>query len=468
MTTRWAAGAEATPQMKTDDSMHNFIPVTSDQEQAMLRTLGLSQLTDLFANIPEAIRSRAKFQKVPPKALSEYEVLKRLQALAVRNTSAEVMTSYLGAGIYDHFVPSAVRHLLMRSEFYTAYTPYQPEVAQGTLQAIFEFQSLICGITGMALANASHYDGASALAESALIACAASDKPEILISAGVNPRHRAVVSTYLKAAGYKLSVVELGEDGRTRIPPPAMMKEAAGLILAYPNYYGVIEDLSSFSKVKGDALLITTANPIALALLKAPGDLGADICVGDGINLGNGVSFGGPGLGYMAVSTKLMRRIPGRIVGKTNDVDGKEAYVLTLQAREQHIRRQRASSNICTNQSLMALAATIYMSLLGKQGLKQVATTCYHNAHYLANQLSEKLGLTRHHTGPFFHEFSLKLSRPAAGVLTAMEGHGVLAGVDLAAESPAMGHGLLIATTEKRTREELDRYVRLLGESNAI
>lgn len=448
--------------------MHNFIPVTGDQEHAMLRTLGLSRLTDLFTLIPDEIRSRAKFQKVPARALSEHEVLSRLHALAVQNASADAMTSYLGGGIYDHFVPSAVRHLLMRSEFYTAYTPYQPEVSQGTLQAIFEFQSLICGITGMALANASHYDGASALAESALIACASTDKTEILISGGVNPRHRAVVQTYLKAAGCKLGVIELGEDGRTRIPPPGLLEEAAGVILAYPNYFGVIEDLAAFARVKGEALLITTANPIALGLLKSPGELGADICVGDGINLGNGVSYGGPGLGYMAVTTKLMRRIPGRIVGKTNDVDGKPAYVLTLQAREQHIRRQRASSNICTNQSLMALAATIYMSLMGKQGLAQVARASYHNAHYLQKQLETKLGLLRHHTGPFFHEFSVKLSRPASKALAAMEAGGVLAGLDLAAELPEVGHGLLVATTEKRTREELDRYVQLLGECHEV
>lgn len=465
--TKTAAGAEAAAATRTSPAMHNFIPVTGAQEQAMLETLGLSQLTDLFTNIPAEIRQRAKYDRVPARAFSEYEVLKTLGVLARTNASADVMTSFLGGGIYDHFVPSAVRHLLMRSEFYTAYTPYQPEVSQGTLQAIFEFQSLICGITGMALANASHYDGASALAESALIACAASDKPEILISAGVNPRHRAVVNTYLKAAGYKLGVIELGEDGRTRIPPPGMLKECAGVILAYPNYYGVIEDLAAFAKVKGDALLITTANPIALALLKAPGDLGADICVGDGINLGNGVSYGGPGLGYMAVSTKLMRRIPGRIVGKTNDVDGREAYVLTLQAREQHIRRQRASSNICTNQSLMALAATIYMSLLGKSGLAQVAKTCYHNAHYLQKQLESKLGLVRHHTGPFFHEFSVKTNRAPAKALAALEAQGFLAGVDLSTEVPD-AQGLLIATTEKRTKDEMDRLVQLLGDCHEL
>ena len=466
--TKKAAYAEEPAATRTDPVMHNFIPVTSDQEQAMLKTLGLSDLTDLFTLIPEAIRAKARFDRVPPRALSEYEVLSRLAGLARQNASADVMTSFMGGGVYDHFVPSAVRHLMMRSEFYTAYTPYQPEVSQGTLQVIFEYQSLICGITGMALANASHYDGASALAESALIACAASDKPEILISAGVNPRHRAVVQTYLKAAGYKLGVIELGEDGRTRVPPPAMLKEAAGVILAYPNYFGVIEDLAAFSKVKGDALLITTANPIALALLKPPGELGADICVGDGINLGNGVSYGGPGLGFMAVSTKLMRRIPGRIVGKTNDVDGREAYVLTLQAREQHIRRQRASSNICTNQSLMALAATIYMSLLGKQGLAQVARTCYHNAHYLQKELESKLGLVRHHTGPFFHEFAVKTSRSAAKALVALEAQGVLGGVDLGLESPELGHGLLIATSEKRTRAEMDRLVQLLGDCHEL
>jgi glycine dehydrogenase subunit 1 len=448
--------------------MHHYIPLTTAQEREMLEALGESSLSDLFSVIPEDIRRKARFATVPPRALSEHEVLSRLKSLAATNTSPESTVSFLGGGVYDHFIPSAVRHLIGRSEFYTAYTPYQPEVAQGTLQAIFEFQSLICALTGMALANASHYDGASALAESGLIACSATGRRELLVSAGVSPRHRAVLSTYLKAAGHSVGIIELGEDGRTRVPPPAMLRDVAGIVLAYPNTFGLIEDVASFARVKQQALLIVSANPIALGLLRSPGELGADIAVGDGINLGNPPSFGGPGLGFMAVSSRLMRRIPGRIVGRAHDVDGRPGYVLTLQAREQHIRRHRASSNICTNQALMALAATIYLSLLGRHGLRQVATLCYHNAHYLASRLNEVMGLERHHDGPFFHEFSIRLPRGAEPVLAAMEEAGILAGVNLATEHPGIAPGLLVAVTEKRTREQMDRYVLLLGECHAV
>jgi len=448
--------------------IHHYIPITPEQEKTVLGLLGLSDLSELFTTIPDQVRARAHFDKIPAKPLSEFEVTSHLANLADENTSGERALCFLGGGFYDHIIPSLIAHMLRRSEFYTAYTPYQPEVSQGTLQAIFEFQSLICSLTGMELANASHYDGATALAESGLMACAETRKKHVLVSSGVNPRHRAVLATYFEAAGLTYEVLELGEDGRTRMPGPKQLSDAACVIVAYPNYVGVIEDLAAFGKAKGNTLLVTVANPIALGLLEAPGKLGADMVVGDGINLGTPVSFGGPGLGFMAVSTKLMRKIPGRIVGKTLDIDGKEGYVLTLQAREQHIRRQRAASNICSNQALIALAATIYLSTLGKHGLAKVARTCYHNSHYLARRLHDCLGLERVHKAPFFNEFAVKLSKDPAIAIEAMKKAGILAGLPLASDYPALGHSLLVAVTEKRTRDEMDRYAWLLGECHAV
>jgi glycine dehydrogenase subunit 1 len=434
----------------------------------MLELLGVSDLSDLFTTIPQEVRDRARFARVPVKPLSEYEVTSHLADLADLNTSGERALCFLGGGTYDHIVPSPIAHLIHRSEFYTAYTPYQPEVSQGTLQAIFEFQSLICSLTGMDLANASHYDGASSVAEAAMMACTETRKKTVLVSAGVNPRHRAVLRTYLGSAGLTHQLLELGPDGRTVAPRPEQLKDAACLIVAYPNYLGLIEDLAVFEKVKGNALLVTVANPISLGLLRPPGELGADMVVGDGINLGSPISYGGPGLGFMAVSSKLMRKIPGRIVGRTVDVDGRDAYVLTLQAREQHIRRQRASSNICSNQALVALVATIYLSILGKQGLAKLATNCYHNAHYLAQRLHDCLGIERVHTAPFFNEFAFRLSRDTAPVLESMRKAGILAGLELTGDYPGLDRSLLVAVTEKRTRDEMDRYVWLLGECHAV
>ncbi|MBI4862017.1 MAG: aminomethyl-transferring glycine dehydrogenase subunit GcvPA [Candidatus Riflebacteria bacterium] len=448
--------------------MHHYIPLTAAQEKTMLELLGLTSVDELFTTIPAQVRAKASFRWVPHQALSEHAVVKHLAELAAENLSTDAAVCFLGGGSYDHFVPSVVRHMLLRSEFYTAYTPYQPEVSQGTLQAIFEFQSVICALTGMELSNASHYDGGTSAAEAALMACSQTGRQVVLVSAGVNPRYRAVIGTYLRAAGLGMELVELGEDGRTPVPDAARFKDVAGLVVAYPNYFGIIEDLARFSAVKGNAVLITVANPVALGLLRPPGELGADICVGDGINLGGSLSYGGPGLGFMAVSAKLMRKIPGRIVGQTVDVDGKLGYVLTLQAREQHIRRQRASSNICSNQALMALAATIHLSLLGKHGLAKVARACYHNAHYLARRISENLGLERAHSGPFFNEFALKLPKDPTPVLAGMESAGVLAGSLLADDYPRLSNAMLVAVTEKRTKDELDRYVWLLGECHAV
>lgn len=438
---------------------HPYIPMTERDESHILQVIGKKSAEEVFSVIPASIRAQAKYSNIPVEALSEYEVARRLKKLAHRNQDADRSLCFMGGGTYDHYVPSALRHLLLRSEFYTAYTPYQAEVAQGTLQAIFEFQSLIANLTGMELANASHYDGATALAEAALMAMRQTKKFEVLVSEGVNPRHRGVLKSYLDACDAKLTLLKLGPDGRTQVPPPALLADAAAIILGYPSYLGVLEDLAGFKANAGEVLLVVDANPVALGLLKSPGECGADIVVGDGQMLGGGMTFGGPNLGYMAVSQPLMRQLPGRIVGKTVDVDGKEAYVLTLQAREQHIRRQRASSNICTNQALVATAATIYLSLVGRSGLKQVAENSYHNAHYLRKRLEEKLGLSSRFSAPWFHEFAVDLKKPAGPVIEKMLDAGFLAGVDLAGDYPELKDHLLVAVTEKRTKDELDAYV---------
>lgn len=443
--------------------VHPYIPLTEGDESHILQVIGKKSAEEVFSVIPAAIRGQAKYADIPADALSEYEVARRLKKLAHLNEDAERSLCFMGGGSYDHYIPSALRHLLLRSEFYTAYTPYQAEVAQGTLQAIFEFQSLIANLTGMELANASHYDGATALAEAALMAMRQTRKFEVLVSEGVNPRHRRVLRAYLEACDAKLTVLKLGPDGRTQLPPPALLGDAAAIVLGYPSYLGVLEDLPAFKSNAGEALIIVDANPIALGLLKTPGECGADIVIGDGQMLGGGLTFGGPNLGYMAVSQPLMRQLPGRIVGKTVDVDGKEAYVLTLQAREQHIRRQRASSNICTNQALVATAATIYLSLVGKQGLKQVAENSYHNAHYLQKRLEAKLGLKSRFSAHYFHEFAVNLKRPVGPVIEKMVESGFLAGVDLTHDYPELRDHLLIAVTEKRTRDEMDAYVEALG-----
>jgi glycine dehydrogenase subunit 1 len=435
----------------------------------MLEAVGVRSLDELFAVIPEELRQVENFgDLLPAEGLPEAHVERRLLRMSQANRLARA--SFLGAGSYDHHVPASVDHLIRRSEFLTAYTPYQPEVAQGTLQVIFEFQSLMASLTGMEISNASLYDGATGCAEACLLALTEKRLKvggTIAVSEGVDPRVRKVLQTYLTPTGTEIRPVPLGECGRTSLQPEHL-DEVAALVVGYPNFFGVVEDLRALSEAckAKKVLLIAVANPVALGYLESPGALGTDVVVGDANSFGSGMSFGGPGLGIFCVNKKHMRKIPGRLVGLTQDDRGQRAYVLTLQAREQHIRRSRATSNICTNQGLNALAATIHMTLLGRRGMEQLARTCHLGAQYLKRRIQELDDYQLVHSGPTFHEFAVTCPRPADNILTAVrESSDILAGFDLGRVDPQRANQLLIAVTELRTQEECDTLVAALGEA---
>lgn len=449
--------------------MYPNVPHTPEDREAMLAELGLDGVEALFAPIPAPLRAQCAIDdpRLPAQGLSEDAAERRLAALAAKNQVPGV--TFRGAGAYDHYVPASVDHILRRSEFLTAYTPYQPEVAQGSLQVIFEFQSLVAALTGMEVANASLYDGASGTAEACLLALA--DKRltqggKIAVSAGLDPRVRRVLATYLEPTGTELVEVPLGECGRTS-PQPEHLEGAAAFVLQSPNLFGVVEELKAMGEAAhgAGALMVVNTNPVSLGLLEAPGKLGADVVVGDAICFGNARSYGGPGLGIFAVQKKHMRKVPGRLAGMTKDGEGRRAYVLTLQAREQHIRRARATSNICTNQGLNAVAATVHMALLGREGLTTMARACYSGARYLRGRLTELDGFSLVHSAPTFHEFALRCPLPARVAIEAVrETTGIEAGFDLGRLDPAWDDQLLIAVTERRTREECDALVAALKE----
>ncbi len=444
-----------------------YIPHTDLEREEMLKAIGISSLDELFTAVPE----KHRFPKLNlPPALTEMEVLSQLSELASVNESTRELICFLGAGAYNHYVPAAVDAVIRRGEFLTAYTPYQPEVAQGTLQAIFEYQSLVSLLTGMDVSNASHYDGATATAEAAVLAYHhfRGKRPRIVLSPAVNPQYRAVLRTYM--AGYPgLEIV--GDDGSN---PLGKVEDLAGFIdlstslvvVQYPDFFGRIKDLTAFAQTvhAAGALLAVVINPTALAMLKTPGDFGADIAVGEGQPLGIPLSFGGPYLGLFAAKKDLVRKIAGRLVGETQDEKGQRGYVLTLTAREQHIRREKATSNICTNQGLMALASVVYMSLLGKNGLRKVAELCYHKAHYAAEKISKIPGFEIKTEGPFFHEFVVKTPAPAADINLHLLDHGILGGYDLGKDYPGLEDHMLIAVTEMNTREEIDVLCEILEE----
>ncbi|MGI9861668.1 aminomethyl-transferring glycine dehydrogenase subunit GcvPA [Moorella naiadis] len=441
-----------------------YIPTTAAEQQQMLAACGANRMEELFSDIPNSVRLGRELDL--PRPMAEAEVWRHLEELAGKNKR---LVSFLGAGAYEHFIPSVVDHLLARSEFYTAYTPYQPEISQGTLQAIFEFQSLICELTGLDVATASHYDGATATAEAALVACNATRRPKILVSRAVNPQYRTVLATYARGQGVELVEVPL-QDGRTDLAAMEELLnqasgEVAGVILQNPNFFGQIETMASATDQtrKAGALSIAVVDPISLGLLAAPGEYGADLAVGEGQGLGNPLNFGGPYLGFIAAREKLLRRLPGRIVGRTTDVDGKRAYVLTLQAREQHIRREKATSNICSNEALCALAATIYLATLGKEGLQEVARQCLLKAHYAQEQLATLPGVTPLFKGPFFHEFVLQTNLAPAAVARRLAEKGLAAGFDLGRFYPELTGALLFTVTEVRTRAEIDALVAAMG-----
>lgn len=448
-------------------NQHRYLPMTERDRAEMLRTVGADSIEDLFKDIPEKIRFRGELPV--SSRLDERALTRHMSTLAGRNASSETHASFLGAGIYDHHIPSVINHVISRSEFYTAYTPYQPEVSQGELQAIFEFQSYICELTGMAVANASMYDGATALAEAGNLAAAATRRKRLVVSRAVHPEARQVLNTY--AHGLNLEVVEVGCTNGVTDPEAlaaAVTEDTAAVLVQNPNFFGSIENLRPMADLihaqKG--LLVVSSNPLSLGLLEAPGKLGADIVVGDAQPLGISSSLGGPTCGYFAVSQEHMRRIPGRIVGQTKDRNGKRGFVLTLQAREQHIRREKATSNICSNQALLALSASVYMSVMGRNGMIEVAELNLHKSRYALERLTSLPGVKAAFTSPTFNEFVLVLPQNTdmPSLQSRLLDAGYIGGYDLGRDYEEYKNHMLIAVTEQRTKEEIDQFASVLEE----
>jgi glycine dehydrogenase subunit 1 len=444
-----------------------FIPHTDADRAAMLRTVGIEKLDDLFKDVPA--KYRFPTLNLPP-ALTEMEVSTELQDIALANESIRELVCFLGAGVYNHYVPAAVDAIIRRGEFLTAYTPYQPELSQGTLQAIFEYQSNVAALTGMEVCNASHYDGATAVAEAVNMALAnfRGKRSKVILSPAVNPQYRQTVRTYAEGS----PVVLIGDDPRSDLMAdpnsliPLIDADTALMVVQYPDFFGRVYDytkLTEASHAKG-ALLAVSVNPIALGLFKAPGYMNADIVTGEGQPLGIPLSFGGPYLGLFATRKEYVRKMAGRLTGETVDNRGQRAFVLTLTAREQHIRREKATSNICTNQGLMALASTVYMSLLGKNGLRQVAELCFHRAHYAAASIANLPGYSLWSPAPFFNEFVIKTPAPVTEINDLLLDHDILGGYDLHQDYPELARHMLIAVTEMNTRAEIDRLVTVLSE----
>lgn len=437
---------------------NRYIPHTQADIDMMLKRIGVSSVDDLYSDIPQEVIFREEYNI--PSAMSEIELRRHFQELAGKNRS---LTVFAGGGAYDHYSPSTVAHLLQRSEFYTAYTPYQPEISQGTLQYIFEYQSMISELTGMEATNASMYDGATATAEVMfMMVASARKKNRVLISSTISDRVLNVVKTYAKFHGVDLTVVP-EKDGVSDLDAIKKELEAgdvAGVIVPCPNKYGIIEDFTGFADAihAAKAALAINADPSTLAVLRTPAEWDADVACGDGQSLGMPLQFGGPYLGYISCSKSMLRKMPGRVVGATKDADGKRGYVLTLQAREQHIRREKATSNICSNQSLMALYATIYLALMGPEGMREVNEASAAGAHYLYNRLLETGLFTDPFRKPFLKEFTLHTDLDVAALNRRLLDNGIMGGLDL-------GNGLVsFAVTEKRTREEIDTLVKLIAE----
>jgi glycine dehydrogenase subunit 1 len=430
-----------------------YIPNTNDDRKKMLSAMGASSMEDLLSGIPSNLRFSRPLN-IPK--LSEMELLSEIESLSAMNS--ENMACFAGGGVYDHFIPSAVGAVLSRPEFMTSYTPYQPEVAQGTLQVIYEFQSHICRITGMDAANASLYDGASAAAEAVLLAMRATDRDKIVLSETVNPLYREVIHTYLSGRSVEIVTVPM-KDGCTDFNRLADVidEKTACLVVAQPNFFGLLEEAENAVELihKVGGKLIMSIDPISQMLLKTPGDYGADIVVGEGQPLGISLSYGGPLVGFFAARKELIRSMPGRIVARTTDVDGKDGFVLTLQTREQHIRREKATSNICTNQALCATAATIYMTLLGKTGLKKVALLSAERAQSAAQAIYDLPGFEPYFRGAFVREFAVKTPKPAREIIESLTSRGILAGVDAGRWFPSLSNCLIVACTEKRTTQEI-------------
>lgn len=441
--------------------MARYIGNTNEDREQMLKAVGITSINSLFDAVPESVLLKDDLNI--PKAQSEIELLKNLKALSNRNFNVDDYTCFLGAGSYDHYIPAVIDQLLLRQEFFTAYTPYQPEISQGTLQVIFEYQTMISELTGLPVVNASMYDGATSMTEAAIMACESSKRTEVLVAKSVHPENKQVLDTYSKFRDITVSELSYN-NGQVDIEDlkSKLNSNVAAVIIQSPNFFGVIEDIKAIADIahENKSLIILNADPISLALLKSPGELGVDIAVGDGQALGNPMSFGGPSLGYMAVTEKLMRKMPGRIVGETVDKDGNRGFVLTLQTREQHIRREKATSNICSNQALNALTATIYMTLMGKEGLKKVAELCYNKSHYAYDELIKTGKFSPVFTAPFFKEFVVKSSEEVNKLNNKLIQQNIIGGYDVESKYPELKDSWLIAVTEKRTKEEIDNLVR--------
>ncbi|MEP7027719.1 MAG: aminomethyl-transferring glycine dehydrogenase subunit GcvPA [Candidatus Eisenbacteria bacterium] len=442
----------------------SYVGRSAAEREAMLASIGVARFEDLLIDVPPALRVNGPLD-VPP-AASELELRAEIGAIAARNDAAREMPSFLGGGMYDHFIPSALPRVALRSEFMTAYTPYQPEVAQGTLQVIFEFQSMISELTGLEVANASLYDGASAVVEAAYLARAQTGRPGIVVAGALHPHYEQALGTF-HGTDHVRHVAHDPAAGTVDVATltAAIGPETACVVLQYPNFFGAIEDVRALAALAhaAGALAIVAADPIALALLTPPGELGADLCVGEAQALGAPISFGGPVCGFFAGKKEFVRRFPGRIVGQTIDGHGRRGFVLTLQTREQHIRREKATSNICTNQGLIALMNTIYLSLLGKQGLVDVATLCFQKTRYAAARALAMAGVPVAYSAPYLREVTLRLPTRADAVIRRGRELGVLLGVDGAVFGEATADLLLVAATEKRTRAEIDRWAEALS-----
>ncbi|MCL4878213.1 MAG: aminomethyl-transferring glycine dehydrogenase subunit GcvPA [Anaerolineae bacterium] len=440
----------------------SYYPHTEAERTQMLEAVGVKSLNDLFEPIPQENR----FPNLNlPEAMSEMEIVRELSAISSFNASADEFAVFLGAGAYHHFIPSVVDHIIRRGEFLTSYTPYQPEVSQGTLQAVYEFQSMISVLTGMEAANASHYDGATSLAEAVTMAyeIKRGKRKKIIMSPAVNPMYRDVVQTYHQHRDLEIK----GHRGNATIPDLVDMVDAQTLmvIVQYPDFFGKIQDLNDLAKAckTHDALLVIVTDPVACAILKPPGAFGADIAVGEGQSLGIPLSFGGPYLGFFATKNAHVRKIAGRIVGETVDTDGRRAFVMTLRPREQDIRREKATSNICTNQGLMALAACVHMSALGKHGLKKVAELCWHKSHYAAQQIDAVEGYSVEMDKPFLKEFVVKCPRPVSEINERLlHDFGIVGGYDLGKAFAGREKDMLVCVTEMNPKEEIDALVEAL------
>lgn len=446
---------------------HRYLPMTENDKKEMLEAIGVSSVDELFSDIPERVQYKGEYKI--KQAKSESALMKELTQLSGKNADLKSHTSFLGAGVYDHYMPVIVDHVISRSEFYTAYTPYQPEISQGELQAIFEYQTMICELTGMEVANSSMYDGGTALAEAAMLSAGHTRKKKVLISSAVHPESKEVVKTYAK--GQYIEVVEIPHrDGITDLNALKELAtdEIAAVIVQYPNFFGRIEPLKEVEEIvhATKALFVVSSNPLSLGALTPPGKLGADIVVGDAQPFGIPTAFGGPHCGYFAVTNKLMRKVPGRLVGQTVDEEGRRGFVLTLQAREQHIRRDKATSNICSNQALNALAASVAMTALGKKGVKEMAQANIHKAHYAKTAFIDA-GFDLVFTGPSFNEFVIKLNKPVKEMNQELLQKGIIGGYDLGRNFSDLENHMLIAVTELRTKDEIDNFVEELGDLHA-